>query len=72
MQLIGIELKIKWAEWASATKTKEKRTKRGGTWRRMTGGGQAVPAPTDLELKVLLGDWVRVYRWIRRVDGHWH
>ena len=23
-------------------------------------------------IESVVSDWVRVYRWIRRVDGHWH
>ena len=34
-----LQLNIKFTDWSNATKTKEKRTKRDGTWRRMTGGG---------------------------------
>ena len=51
VQRTGEELKRKWTDWASSTKTKNARRK---VTRRTTGRGPAVPDPTDLESKVLL------------------
>ena len=50
VQRTGDELKRKWTDWSSATKTKNARRK---VARRKTGGGPAVPDTTDLEVKVL-------------------